>query len=100
MPSETRRQSKGDSTSEALPVFSRLGMAMFYDTHAHLTDACYRADRSQVIERAREAGVGRIVCVGTDLESSQRAIQLSEEYPGLFAVVGWHPNHALEAPAD
>jgi TatD DNase family protein len=75
-------------------------MATFYDTHAHLQDTCFRADRAQVIERAEQAGVARLICVGVDLESSREAIRLSEAHPGVYATVGWHPNHALEAPED
>ena len=75
-------------------------MATWIDTHAHIEDPCFRADLLQVVERAALAGVARIICVGTDLESSARAIQLSEASPVLYAAVGWHPNHALEAPED
>jgi TatD DNase family protein len=75
-------------------------MAIFYDTHAHLDDPCFRSDRGQVIERAAQAGIERIICVGTDLESSALAIRLSEQHPCLYAAVGWHPNYAFEAPED
>src|SRR5512137_2269295 len=75
-------------------------MAVFFDTHAHLDDPCFRSELPQVIERARARDIARIICVGTDFESSAVAIRLSESYPGLHAAVGWHPNHAMEAPAD
>ena len=75
-------------------------MAIFYDTHAHLDGPEFQADLAQVIERARAAGLARLICVGTDLASSTIAIQLREQYPFIYAVVGWHPNHALEAPGD
>jgi TatD DNase family protein len=75
-------------------------MATFYDTHAHVADGCYRAERDQIIARAVAAGVERIICVGIDLETSLESIRLSELYPAVYAAVGWHPNHALEAPAD
>jgi TatD DNase family protein len=75
-------------------------MAVFYDTHAHLDFPDFARDLPQVLERAQAAGVERIIGVGTDETSSRRAIQLSEQYPNLFAAVGWHPNHVREAPAD
>ncbi len=75
-------------------------MTVFYDTHAHLDDRCFRSDLAALLERAAHAGVTRIVSVGTDLESSREAIRLSEEHDLLRAAVGWHPNHALEAPPD
>ena len=75
-------------------------MAIFYDTHAHLDDGSFKKDLPQVIERARQAGIGKIICIGTDLDDSRQAIALSEQYPNVYAAVGWHPSHALDAPAD
>jgi TatD DNase family protein len=64
------------------------------DTHAHLDFSKFDADRPAVIERARAAGVAAIVNVGTDLQSSQRAVSLAEEYEGVYAAVGMHPHDA------
>ncbi|MBI4326983.1 MAG: TatD family hydrolase [Chloroflexi bacterium] len=75
-------------------------MALFYDTHAHLDYPDYADDFPQVIERAQAGGIAKMICIGTDLESSRRAIRLSEQYPCLYAAVGWHPSHAAEAPDD
>src|SRR3954452_9187623 len=75
-------------------------MATFYDTHAHLDYPDFAAELPQVVARAEAAGIAKIVCIGTDLESSRRAIQLAEQFPNLFAVVGWHPSNVMEAPDD
>jgi len=75
-------------------------MATFYDTHAHLDFPDFGEDLAQTIERAQAAGIRRMVSIGTDLTSSRRAIQLSEQFDSVFAVVGWHPSHASEAPQD
>ena len=75
-------------------------MALFYDTHAHLDYPDFAADLPQVIERANAAGIGKIISIGTDLESSRRAIALAEKFPCVYAVAGWHPSDALRAPAD
>lgn len=75
-------------------------MAMFYDTHAHLDYPEFTGDFPQILERAQTAGITRIIAVGTDLESSRRCIALAEQHPQVFAVAGWHPNHATEAPPD
>ncbi len=75
-------------------------MVVFYDTHAHLSHRDFQPDPGPVIERAMAAGVERLVCVGIDLATSEAAVQLSEAHPAVFAAVGWHPNHALEAPDD
>jgi TatD DNase family protein len=73
---------------------------MFYDTHAHLTYPDFAEELPEVIARAKAAGIARIISIGTDLASSMRAIKLAEEFPNVFAAVGWHPSHATEAPAD
>ncbi len=73
---------------------------MFYDTHAHLNYPDFAAELPEVIGRAEAAGVAKIISIGTDLASSVRAIKLAEEFPNVFAAVGWHPSHATEAPED
>ncbi len=75
-------------------------MVAFYDTHAHLDYPDYRPDLAQVVGRARDGGITKIISIGTDLASSARAIQLAEQFPDIFAVVGWHPNEALAAPEE
>jgi TatD DNase family protein len=69
------------------------------DTHAHVHDRRYDEDRAVMLQRAREAGITAIVTVGCDLEDSDRALRVAEEY-GLFATIGIHPHEAKDAPAD
>ncbi len=71
-----------------------------YDTHAHLDDPAFAVDLPAVLTRAETAGVTRIITVGTDLESSRRAVALAGTYPNVYAAVGWHPGEATAAPAD
>jgi TatD DNase family protein len=75
-------------------------MAVFFDTHAHLDYPEFAADFPQILERAQAAGITRIISIGTDLESSRRAIQLAERHECIYAVAGWHPSNATDAPAD
>src|SRR5439155_7865655 len=53
-----------------------------------------------VIGRAAASGIVKIMAIGTDLESSARAVKLSERFPNVYSAVGWHPSRALEAPDD
>src|SRR5262249_15921555 len=73
-------------------------MIAFYDTHAHLDYPDFSQDLSLVIDRAQASGITKIISIGSDFYSSQRAIKLAEEFANLFAIVGWHPNEALAAP--
>ncbi|MGA2788414.1 MAG: TatD family hydrolase [Verrucomicrobiota bacterium] len=75
-------------------------MAIFYDTHAHLDYPDYTKDFTEVIARARAAGITRIISIGTDLKSSALAIKLAESFECIFAAAGWHPSNAHEAPDD
>ncbi len=76
--------------------------AEFIDTHCHLDARAFDADREAVIERARAAGVTRIVAIGTgdgppDLEAG---IRLAERYPFMDATVGVHPHDAAKASEE
>ena len=73
---------------------------IFYDTHAHLDFPDFAPDLPEVVARAQAAGIAKIISVGTDLESSRRAVAIAERFPCVFAAVGWHPGHASGAPPD
>lgn len=70
---------------------------MFVDSHAHIDGEEYYADRDEVVERARAAGVCAILNVGTgDPQSGalERAVEVAEKYEGVYAAVGVHPHDA------
>jgi TatD DNase family protein len=75
-------------------------MDMLIDTHAHLDYKDFESDLDEVIARAKDAGVTRIITIGTGIESSRRAISIAEKYPNVFAVVGVHPTNVQDEPAD
>jgi TatD DNase family protein len=62
------------------------------DTHCHLNFHKYNEDRDAVIKRAQDAGVNRVIIPAIDLETCQEALDLSEQYDGIYAAVGIHPN--------
>ena len=67
------------------------------DTHAHLTSL---EDADEAVERAAEAGVTRILTVGTSVDDCRRALALAERHEGVFAILGIHPHDAGTATAD
>jgi len=69
---------------------------MLTDTHAHLDYPDFANDVDGVFQRAKEAGVHRIITIGTGIESSRRAVALAEKYAEVFAVVGLHPTNVQE----
>lgn len=70
------------------------------DTHAHLDYPDYEADLEAVIVRASDAGVKRIICIGTGIESSRRVVALAERFSNLYAVIGIHPTNVIEEGLD
>jgi TatD DNase family protein len=67
------------------------------DTHAHLTSL---EDTDEAIRRASEAGVARILTVGTNVDDCRRALALAERHEGVFAILGIHPHDAGTVTAD
>lgn len=66
------------------------------DTHCHLNLSAYDTDREEVLDRARSAGVERILVPGVDLPTSEIAIELAEKHDDVFAAVGVHPHYVSE----
>ena len=70
------------------------------DTHCHLNDADAFPDPSEAVREAVDAGVTRMIVVGIDSDSSPRAVELADRFEEVYAVVGWHPNHAASYAAS
>lgn len=64
------------------------------DTHTHLNFKSFRKNWQRVVRKALHAGVEKMIVVGTDVESSKRAIEMAQNNDALFAAVGIHPHHA------
>src|SRR5262245_57520564 len=67
------------------------------DTHAHLDDDRFRDDLSAVLDRARAAGVSRVITIATTAPTSAVSVELAARHPMLAAAVGIQPNHVAEA---
>ncbi|MEQ6857152.1 TatD family hydrolase [Lysinibacillus capsici] len=69
---------------------------MFIDTHVHLNADQYEEDLQEVIDRALEAKVERMVVIGFDRKTIERTMQLIEQYDFVYGVIGWHPVDAID----
>jgi TatD DNase family protein len=69
----------------------------FIDSHLHLADAAFDADRDAVVERARLTGASALVCIGESLDAARRSRQLVERFPGVcYHTAGVHPHDAAD----
>lgn len=73
---------------------------MLFDTHAHLNAEQFEEDLKDVIERAKQEGVGNMVIVGFDRPTITKAMELVEKYEFMYASVGWHPVDAIDMTND
>ena len=74
---------------------------MYFDTHAHLDDEQYDADREALIERMQREGIRPCMTVGANMHMNRIAVELAQRYAGyLYAAVGLHPNDADELNDD
>lgn len=69
---------------------------MLIDSHAHIDDERFDADRDEVVARALAAGVSLIINIGADMASSARSVALAEKYQEIYAAVGMHPHDAKD----
>lgn len=73
---------------------------MLIDSHAHLQDKAFAGEVDAVLERAAQAGVEIVVCVGYDLQSSKAALELARRHKQVYAVIGIHPHDATELTGE
>lgn len=73
---------------------------MLVDTHCHIHEAEYALDINDVLQRAQEAGIEKMICVGTSEQSSIEAIQFAEKHDNIFASIGVHPHDTKDGYAQ
>lgn len=73
---------------------------MFIDTHVHLNADQYDEDLNEVIDRALENNVTKMIVIGFDRKTIQRAMELAEKHEFIYAVVGWHPVDAIDCTEE
>jgi TatD DNase family protein len=82
------------ATSDDAPSTEGAVETLAVDTHCHLF--LLERETRDVLDEARAAGVGPVVCVGIDLESSRHSAELAQSYRGVFATAGVHPHTASD----
>ncbi|VAX39896.1 Uncharacterized metal-dependent hydrolase YcfH [hydrothermal vent metagenome] len=70
------------------------------DTHAHLDEEAFATDQEEVIARAFDSGIAAILTIGTTAANSQKAVEIAQTHPNIFAVVGIQPNYLSEMKAN
>ena len=69
-------------------------MPPFFDSHAHLADPAFDADREAALERAREAGAAGVVCIGESVAAAERARAIARGHADVWFTAGVHPHDA------
>lgn len=65
---------------------------MIFDTHAHYNDRRFNKDREELLGKLQEAGIGRVVNIGADIESTRQSVALAKQYDFIYAAAGVHPS--------
>jgi TatD DNase family protein len=74
---------------------------MLFDSHCHLTADAFDDDRDEVVDRARSAGVERLVTIASNAGDAEQALQFVADRPGIWTTAGVHPHEAEAAsPAE
>ncbi len=68
-----------------------LGMPKIVDTHTHICDSSFDADRGKVLERAADAGVAAVIAVGENMADARRNIELADKHPMIRPAAGLYP---------
>ena len=71
-----------------------------FDSHSHYNDEKFEFDRDEILKSVYEAGVKKIIVAGYDIESSKKAIALSEKYDYIYAICGISPNDIPETEKE
>ena len=76
-------------------------MNKYIDIGVNLTDSSFKKDIPQLIERAQQAGVEQLIVTGTNIQHSEKAIHLTEQYESIcYSTVGLHPHHASDYSSE
>ncbi len=67
---------------------------MIFDSHTHLNAEQFRGEEAAVVTRAQELGVSKMAVVGFDSPTIEKSLELNQQFPGVYSIIGWHPTEA------
>lgn len=67
---------------------------MIFDSHTHLNAEQFRGEEAAVVTRAQELGVSKMAVVGFDGPTIEKSLELNQQFPGVYSIIGWHPTEA------
>ena len=70
---------------------------MIFETHAHYDDEQFDKDREELLDSMEKNGIGTIVNIGSNMETSRWTVKAADKYPFLYGAVGVHPSDTGEA---
>lgn len=73
---------------------------MIFDSHTHLNAEQFNDDIPETVARAQELGVTEMAVVGFDSMTIEKSLELNQQYPGIYSIIGWHPTEAGSYTAD
>lgn len=73
---------------------------MLIDTHCHIHESDYPLDANEVLKRAKDNGILKIVCAGSSIKSSREAVDFANSHDNVYATIGIHPHHAKDGIGD
>ena len=73
---------------------------MIYETHTHFDDKAFDCDREEAIKRTFDAGIGKIVNIGSSMKSSKISLMLAQDHPDIYAAIGVHPEETKDLTED
>ncbi|RYL88174.1 TatD family deoxyribonuclease [Sporolactobacillus sp. THM7-4] len=69
---------------------------MLFDTHTHINDGAFQDDLDDVVQRALDSGVERMVVVGVDRPTIEKVFPIIDKYPFIYGAIGWNPEDAVD----
>ena len=69
---------------------------MIFESHAHYDDKAFDEDREALLEGLKENGIGYVINIGANIETTKNTIGLAKKYPFIYGAVGVHPSDTDE----